>query len=476
MTAEFDNSFANLGANFGTHLAPQPLDNPALIHLNRALVEALELPATLVEQLVLGQSLPTECTPFAMVYAGHQFGGFSPQLGDGRGLLLGEWRLGSQRWDLHLKGAGRTPYSRFGDGRAVLRSSIREYLGSCAMAGLGIPTTQALALAGSSQQVVRESLETGATLLRASRCHIRFGHFEYFFYQNQTEPLRQLIDYCAQRYLQLQASSAEQALALLTMAVTRTAHLIARWQAAGFAHGVMNTDNMSLIGETFDFGPFGFLDDFEPGFICNHSDDQGRYAFDRQPNIGLWNLNALAHSLSGFIAIDDIKTQLARYAPQLTETYNHLMAVKLGLIASTRTAEPNQISSDHQQLLADLLALLAAHRIDYHGFMRTLSHDPELACDMIPDSNAATSWLTRYRALCLSETARQSQMLTHNPKFVLRNYLAQRAIESAQAGDYGPLTQLFTVLTAPFDEHPELAHLAQPPSEDQKHLPVSCSS
>lgn len=474
MTAEFDNSFANLGASFGTRLAPQPLENPALIHLNRALAESLELPTALVEQLVLGQSLPAECSPLAMVYAGHQFGGFSPQLGDGRGLLLGEWRLGTQRWDLHLKGAGRTPYSRFGDGRAVLRSSIREYLGSCAMAGLGIPTTQALALAGSSQEVVRETVETGATLLRASRCHIRFGHFEYFFYQNQTESLRQLIDYCAQRYLQLQASSAEQALALLNMAVTGTAQLIACWQAAGFAHGVLNTDNMSLIGETFDFGPFGFLDDFEPGFICNHSDDQGRYAFDRQPNIGLWNLNALAHSLSGFIAIEDIKAALARYAPLLTETYNQRMATKLGLLAPT--SEPSQMSSDQQQVLADLLALLAKHRIDYHTFMRQLSHDPASVVALFTDTTAPSAWLSRYRALCLPEAIRQPQMLAHNPKYVLRNYLAQLAIEAAQNGDYVPLEQLFTVLATPFDEHPQLAHLAQPPGDHQKHLAVSCSS
>ncbi|UTA47294.1 YdiU family protein [Simiduia sp. 21SJ11W-1] len=474
MPAKFDNSFARLGPEFGTRQMPLPLANATLIHLNQALAEALALPQEAVQQMVLGEPLPPGCEPLAMVYAGHQFGGFSPQLGDGRGLLLGEWCTAGNRWDLHLKGAGRTPYSRFGDGRAVLRSSLREYLGSAAMQGLGIPTTQALALAGSRQTVMRERAEPGATLLRVTRCHIRFGHFEYFFYQNQQPLLEKLVNYCASRYLAQGQYSPDDtranARALLALATRSTAKLIAHWQATGFAHGVMNTDNMSLIGETFDFGPYGFLDDFEPGFICNHSDDQGRYAFDRQAAIGLWNLNALAHSLSGLIAIDDIKTELAHYQHTLSETYYTLMMGKLGLKA--------QANETQQALLQDLLTLLAANRTDYTGFFRALSESAEQARDLITDRPGALQWLERYSACCNQAAVpeRETYMRARNPKFILRNYLAQQAIESAEAGDFSMLEDLFTVLSAPYDEHPGHSALAKPPAAHQKHLPVSCSS
>ncbi|MBB3169417.1 protein adenylyltransferase SelO [Simiduia aestuariiviva] len=470
MCAKFDNSFAALGPDFGTRMQPQPLAEARLLHLNAPLADALALPATMVESMVLGRELPEGCAPMAMVYAGHQFGGFSPQLGDGRGLLLGEWQVDNNHWDLHLKGAGRTPYSRFGDGRAVLRSSIREYLGSCAMHGLGIPTTQALALAGSDETVLRETPETGATLLRTTQCHIRFGHFEYFFYQGLHQPLAQLVDYCAQRYLAVQSNTADNALNLLRFTTERTAQLIAQWQAAGFAHGVMNTDNMSLIGETFDFGPYGFLDDFEPGFICNHSDDQGRYAFDRQASIGLWNLNALAHSLSTLIDIDAIKAALARYQPTLSQTYFQLMMGKLGL--------DDNLTDAKQTLLNNLLALLASERTDYHQFFRSLSHSKQAARDLIVDRAAADTWLATYEACCAQEPngERQQHMRARNPKYVLRNYLAQRAIEQAQAGDLSGVRNLFTVLSAPYDEHSQLEALAAAPPDDQKHLPVSCSS
>lgn len=470
MKPEFDLSFAALGPLFGTFQAPTPLKNATLLHLNIDLADKLGLSMQMVQGLVTANPLPDDLAPFAMVYAGHQFGGFSPQLGDGRGLLLGERQRDGKLWDLHLKGAGKTPYSRFGDGRAVLRSSLREYLASFAMTGLGIPSSQALAIASSSEIVMREQPEIGATLLRVSPCHVRFGHFEYFYYQGMQDQLATLIDYCARRYLALEDTVEKQAEALLAMAISSTATLIAQWQAIGFAHGVMNTDNMSLIGETLDFGPYGFLDDFEPGFICNHSDAQGRYAFDRQPAIGLWNLNALAHALSGFIDIQNIRRLLATYEPRLSSTYFTLMMKKLGL------TDENTV--EKQKLMADLLALLAANHTDYTLFFRTLSDPSEHVRDLFIDRAHADKWLASYHQLCHNEPNpdRCNGMLACNPKFILRNHLAQTVIDSAQSGDLDTLAQVVSILQSPFDEHPSLAHFARPPARDQKHLTVSCSS
>ena len=471
MAPKFETSFADLGPDFGSYVAPSALTNAQLLHCNTALAEQMGIDLTTVKALIRGEDLPPNCKPFAMVYAGHQFGGYSSQLGDGRGVLLGEALVNQHRWDIHLKGAGKTPYSRFGDGRAVLRSTIREYLGSCAMQGLNIPSTQALAIASTAEQVMRETLEPGAALLRVSTCHIRFGHFEYFYYQGMQAAQETLINYCAQRYLNRDhRDTKSNALALLTMATKHTAELIAHWQAVGFAHGVLNTDNMSLIGETFDFGPFGFLDDFEPAHICNHSDDQGRYAFDRQAAIGLWNLNALAHSLSNFIDIDDIKTTLASYEPTLSAHYYHLMMKKLGLDETNR--------EQNQQLLQQLLLLLANNRTDYTGFFRALSHAPENTLDLIIDRGAGEAWLKGYQNACTQtpNTERSMQMLSVNPKYILRNHLAQNVIESANNGDFHALHNLLTVLAEPFKEHPELHHLAKPPAGQQKHLAVSCSS
>ncbi|BFM10453.1 YdiU family protein [Simiduia litorea] len=471
MTAQFETTFACLGTNFGAYVAPSALKDARLLHCNTTLATQMGLELSAISELVTASNLPASCKPFAMVYAGHQFGGYSPQLGDGRGVLLGERRRDQQLWDFHLKGAGKTPYSRFGDGRAVLRSTLREYLGSFAMQGLQIPTTQALAIASTAEQVRRESLEPGAVLLRVTQCHIRFGHFEFFYYQGMQDEQARLINYCAQRYLNVDPSSThDNALALLQMATQRTANLIAHWQAVGFAHGVLNTDNMSLIGETFDFGPFGFLDDFEPGHICNHSDDQGRYAFDRQANIGLWNLNALAHALSNFIDIADIKKALASYEEILSSHYYQLMMTKLGL--------DTKFSEENQQLLQSLLQMLAQNRIDYTQFFRSLSHNPNHAIDLLIDREAGTRWLSKYQAACAQtpNTQRTAQMLAANPKYILRNYLAQQAIETVSNGDMGTFNALLTVLASPYNEHPELDHLAKPPADKDKHLAVSCSS
>lgn len=470
ITPKFDNSFARLGADFGTRVSPAPLRGVRLIHCNQPLLGSLQMEASMARQLVESNPLPAAVEPFAMVYAGHQFGGFSPQLGDGRGLLLGEWVVGQDRYDIHLKGAGKTPYSRFGDGRAVLRSSIREYLASAALNALGIPSTSALALAASDEPVQREQTETGAALLRVSRCHIRFGHFEYFFYQRMEPQLAQLIDYCARRYLNLDADRIHQAQALLEMATANTARMIAHWQAIGFAHGVMNTDNMSLIGETFDFGPYAFLDRFDPRHVCNHSDDQGRYRFDRQPNIGLWNLNALAHTLSGILPMEALRQTLAGYEPQLNHHYHQLMMAKLGL--------PPEPTHQTQLLLADLLTLLEQNQLDYTTFFTALSEEPVTVRDLCIDRPQADKWLSDYQRQrdASADDASVAAMQRVNPRVVLRNHHAQTVISAAEAGDYRPLADLMLALQNPFDPARRQEPWAQAPPAHLRAKPISCSS
>lgn len=329
--------YSRLPRCFFTYVQPTPLDNSRWLIWNSELAKQFDLPENVHNHSELldafsGETVPSVFAPLAMKYAGHQFGSYNPDLGDGRGLLLAEIKdKKGNSFDLHLKGAGLTPYSRSGDGRAVLRSTIREYLCSEAMAGLGIPTTRALGMMTSDTPVFREGYETGALLIRMAETHIRFGHFEHLFYSNLLEELKLLADKVIEWHFPCCLGEDKPYLSMFNNIVDRTAYMIAQWQAVGFAHGVMNTDNMSIIGQTFDYGPFGFLDDYEPGYICNHSDYQGRYAFNQQPRIGLWNLSALAHSLSPLIDKSDLEKALEQYEIKLHDYFSQLMRKKLGL-------------------------------------------------------------------------------------------------------------------------------------------------
>ncbi len=324
-------------------------------------------------QTLAGNQLLPGMDALAALYAGHQFGHFVPQLGDGRAILLGEVKnAAGEGWELQLKGAGRTPYSRGGDGRAVLRSSIREFLCSEAMHALGIPTTRALAIVGSDRPVYREDEETAALVTRLAPSFVRFGSFEVFYYRNQIEPLRQLADYVIARYYPELATRAEPYAELLREVARRTAELMAQWQAVGFSHGVMNTDNMSILGLTLDYGPFGFLDAFDPGYVCNHSDTGGRYAFDQQPDVAAWNITKLAQTLVPLLSVETASAAIADYPQQFGQAYVARMAAKFGLPASGETVP----------LLMDALQLLAQNHVDYTIFMRRL-------CDF--DSAAAAS-------------------------------------------------------------------------------------
>lgn len=477
--------FADLGPVFGTPTAPTPLQNPHTIHVNKSVMALLGIDPGEAEHpewalLTTGGQLFPGSKPFAMKYTGHQFGGYNPDLGDGRALLLGEIEHDGQRWELHLKGAGKTPYSRFADGRAVLRSTIREYLAGEALTALGIRSTRALSIAGSDEPVAREKMETGAALIRVARSHVRFGHFEYLFYTRQLEAQKKLVAFVCEQFLPEVCDQATevQAEALLRYTVARSAELAAGWQSVGFAHGVLNTDNMSIIGDTFDFGPYGFLDDYEPGFICNHSDHTGRYAFDAQPGVVLWNLNALAHAFSSLLDTETLKDCLGKFQPLLIDYYAGLMRAKLGLAVE---------DDGDQQLCADLLQLMEHGRVDYSLFFRALSHysgeRPAAALEVLvapAQHEALADWLRRYDQRLQKESRsaqeRSKAMLATNPKFVLRNYLAQRVIEAAEAGDYQPLATFFDLLQSPFEEHPGFEDWAAAPSDSGKHLPISCSS
>jgi uncharacterized protein YdiU (UPF0061 family) len=480
----FDNTYARLPAPFHTRLDPTPLPDPYLVSFNASAAELIGLdPAEAARPeflaVVAGNRVPAGAEPIAALYAGHQFGQYVPQLGDGRAILLGEVVNGrGERWDLQLKGAGRTPYSRFGDGRAVLRSTIREYLCSEAMHALGIPTTRALAIAGSDQPVLREARETAAVLLRLAPTHVRFGSFEIFHYRHQPEHLRTLADYVIGLHYPEFAGSDERDFLFLEAVAQRTGRLIAQWQAVGFAHGVMNTDNMSVLGVTLDYGPFGFVEAYDPGFICNHSDDFGRYAFGQQPHVGLWNVACLAQALTSLLPRERCEEALAAYEPAFLDEYSGRMRAKLGLA---------QARDEDAALVTDLLGVLAANRVDYTNFFRDLAgvtrHPGSEAAlaERFTGRSAFATWVDRYRARLAAEESTDEQraagMNRANPRYVLRNWLAHEAIRKAtEERDYSEIDRLLTLLSRPFDEQPGMEACAASAPEWASGLTVSCSS
>lgn len=463
-----------------TALTPTPLTHARLIWHNDALAQQLNIPQALFNAdgpagVWGGETLLPGMSPLAQVYSGHQFGVWAGQLGDGRGILLGEQVLSDgSTLDWHLKGAGLTPYSRMGDGRAVLRSTLRESLASEAMHALGIPTTRALSVVTSDTPVYRETVEAGAMLMRLAQSHMRFGHFEHFYYRREPEKVQQLADFALRHYWPQFSDEKDSYLLWFRDVVARTATLIADWQTVGFAHGVMNTDNMSILGLTMDYGPFGFLDDYEPGFICNHSDHQGRYRFDNQPAVGLWNLQRLAQSVSPFIAIDGLNEALDGYQQVLLTRYGQRMRQKLGFMTAQK---------EDNALLNELFSLMARERSDYTRTFRMLSLSEQQSAasplrDEFIDRAAFDAWFGRYRTRLqqdgVDDATRQALMQSVNPAVVLRNWLAQRAIESAEKGDMSELHRLHDALRQPFyDRHDD--YIDRPP-EWGRRLEVSCSS
>lgn len=490
----YNNAYARLPEIFFSEHQPTALKDDFLIHFNSRVAKMIGLDEKEAQRSDFLDIFTTKKTlagfkPVAMCYAGHQFGHFVPRLGDGRAILLAQIRDDkNQAWDLQLKGAGPTLYSRGSDGRAVLRSSIREYLCSVAMAGLKVPTTHALFLSGSQEEIYREQVEPGAMLLRVAPSHIRFGSFEYFFYAQRYDDLQQLADFVLQQYYPHLLTKENPCLEFFKEVVQATAELIAQWQAVGFAHGVMNTDNMSIHGITLDYGPFGFVEQYDPHYICNHSDHQGRYAFKKQPEIGLFNLSCLAQALLPLLhkdtdqAVTLAKQALDDYQPAFVDRYSEIMRGKLGF------EKPDE---GDQKMVNALLDVLEANHVDYTLFFRRLSQpfnadqnsaDFKAHCaDLFIDRESFEHWFESYKNRLQSETLtfaeRSKKMMKRNPKYILRNYMAEIAIRKAQhENDYSEIKNLVDILSDPFAEHASFEHYAGHPPDWAQQIEVSCSS
>ncbi len=473
----FDNSYARLPERFYALRAPTPVAAPRLIRLNRALAEDLGLDPDWLAgpdgvAALAGNRMPEGATPLAAAYAGHQFGQFVPQLGDGRAILLGEVldRTG-QRRDIQLKGSGPTPFSRRGDGRAALGPVLREYLVSEAMAALGIPTTRALAAVATGEAVARETLLPGAVLTRVAASHIRVGTFQFFSARGDVEGLRALADHVIARHYPEAAGAEKPYRALLEGVVARQAALVARWLLVGFVHGVMNTDNMSVAGETIDYGPCAFLDAYDPRTVFSSIDRNGRYAYGEQPRIALWNLTRLAETLLPLLAADETEAvaeaeaALTGYAPRFEAAYHGGLNAKLGL-TDVRDGDP--------ALAGDLLKRMAENQADFTLTFRTLcaaAAQPEADAavrDLFVDPTAYDAWASGWRER-LAREARDpattaAAMRRVNPAFIPRNHRVEAMIAAAvEHDDVAPFEELLAVLSKPYDDQPAMARYAEPP-------------
>ncbi|ABM61104.1 protein adenylyltransferase SelO [Halorhodospira halophila] len=484
-------TYAALPAAFHVRLEPTPVGHPRWVQLNLPLARQLGLDPerlTTPEALAVfaGNRVPAGADPIAQAYAGHQFGHFVPQLGDGRALLLGELiDVDGVRRDIQLKGAGRTPFSRGGDGRSPIGPVVREYLASEAMAALGVPTTRSLAAVATGETVWRQGPEPGGVLTRVAASHVRVGTFEYFGQRGDRSALRRLADYVLYRHYPHCAQAPRPHQALLEAVAAATAELIAAWMHIGFIHGVMNTDNLSVAGETIDYGPFGFLDAFDPATVYSSIDRFGRYAFDQQPAIGEWNLARLAEALLPLLdddpdtAVDLAREALSGYRPRFEAAHRAGLRAKIGL------AEERPGDDD---LVHDLLRRMAAEGADWTLTFRRLSdldgadaRGDEPFRGGFRDPQAADDWLAAWRGRLMAErrsdAQRRAAMRAVNPAFVLRNHLAQWAVDAAtERLDFAPMERLLVVLGDPFSDQPEHADLARPPEPGQAVTRTFCGT
>jgi uncharacterized protein YdiU (UPF0061 family) len=464
-TAALDHRFARDLPEMAVAWQAEQAPDARLLVLDEALAAELGLDAAWLRTpdgvgLLLGTTVPDGATPVAQAYSGHQFGGFSPRLGDGRALLLGELIAadGTLR-DLHLKGSGRTPFARGGDGLAAVGPMLREYVVSNAMHALGIPTTRSLAVVATGRPVRRETLLPGAVLARVAASHLRVGSFQYARATGDADLLRRLADHAISRHHPAAADAERPYLALFEAVVTAQAALIARWMLVGFVHGVMNTDNMTISGETIDYGPCAFMEAFDPATVYSSIDHGGRYAYGNQPLVAEWNLARLAEALLPLLHDDEEQAvtvavqALEGFRPQYDAAWTAGMRAKLGLPAD---ADDTAVAA----LAQDLLPLLQAGRVDYTSFFRALSAagrgDAEPVRRLFTDPAPAGDWVTRWRALGPDADA----MDRVNPLYIPRNHLVEEALTAATDGDLDPLTRLLEVVTAPYDERPGLERYA----------------
>jgi uncharacterized protein YdiU (UPF0061 family) len=468
----FDNTYARLPDRFYARVTATHVSSPRVVKLNRPLADLLGADAELLSSpegaaFLSGNAVPDGAEPIALAYAGHQFGSFVPQLGDGRAILLGEVvGTDGKRRDVQLKGAGRTPFSRGGDGRAALGPVIREYIVSEAMAAMGIPTTRALAVVVTGDEVFREEALPGAILVRVAASHIRVGTFQFFAARRDHDALRALTSYALDRHYPDGKGTGADALALLEKVVEAQADLVAQWLGVGFVHGVMNTDNTAISGETIDYGPCAFLDDFEPQRKFSSIDHGGRYAFSNQPRIALWNMTRFAETLLPLISDDDDEAarlateRLEKFGPRFETAYARVMRAKLGLVREDEA---------DAELIERVLAELAQNHTDYTRFFRALG----TAEGDVPGVSA--TWLEAWRARVATESG-TDLMRRSNPAFIPRNHRVEEAIEAATRGDFEPFETLTRVLARPYDDQPEHARLAEPPGPEQRVYETFCGT
>jgi uncharacterized protein YdiU (UPF0061 family) len=486
----FDNSYAALPDGFFARVAPTPVAAPKLVKLNRSLALHLGLDPDWLAgpegvEILAGKRVPDGADPIAMAYAGHQFGHFVPQLGDGRAILLGEViDSDGVRRDIQLKGSGPTPFSRRGDGRAALGPVLREYIVSEAMAALAIPTTRSLAAVVTGENVVRETLLPGAVLTRVASSHIRVGTFQYFAARSDAAGVRRLADHVIARHYPDIANAERPYHALLDAVIGRQADLVARWLLVGFIHGVMNTDNTSISGETIDYGPCAFMDSYDPATVFSSIDEMGRYAYGNQPRIVLWNLTRFAECLLPLFsddqekAIAEAQSALGKFAEKFDDAYYAGLRRKLGLF-TTRDEDP--------ELANDLLKAMAENAADFTLAFRRLSDaalGPEGDAEMrklFADPAAYDSWAARWRTRISDEpqdaAARQAAMRAVNPAFIPRNHRVEAVIEAAvNRSDFAPFEELLAVLSKPFEDQPAFAGYAEPPKPDERVRKTFCGT
>jgi serine/tyrosine/threonine adenylyltransferase len=486
----FQNTYALLPDGFFARVAPTPVVSPRLVKLNRPLAIRLGLDPDVLDspegaEILAGKRVPNGAEPIAMAYAGHQFGHFVPQLGDGRAILLGEViDADGIRRDIQLKGSGPTPFSRKGDGRAALGPVLREYIVSEAMAALGIATTRSLAAVVTGESVIRETALPGAVLTRVASSHIRVGTFQYFAARGDIEGVRRLADHVIARHYPETEGAERPYHALLAGVIARQADLVARWLLVGFIHGVMNTDNTSISGETIDYGPCAFMDSYDPAAVFSSIDEQGRYAYANQPRIALWNLTRLAECLLPLFcddkdqAIEQAQSILGEFAPRFTSAYQAGLRQKTGLLTEHEGDEA---------LVQDLLDAMAKNRADFTLTFRRLS---EAVLDsggdrrvrlLFADPTAYDEWALRWRQRIDAEpstpAARSKAMLAVNPAFIPRNHRIEAVIQAAVGhDDFAPFEELLTVLSKPYDDQPAFSEYAQPPEPHQRVLQTFCGT
>jgi uncharacterized protein YdiU (UPF0061 family) len=478
MSLKFNNRFAQLGDRFYTPVTPDPPSSPVACHINPAGAALIGLDTAADEAELLAQmggyELMAGMEPVATVYAGHQFGHFVPQLGDGRALILGEAVGLNGSYELNLKGGGQTPYSRRGDGRAVIRSTVREYLMGEAFHGLGVPTTRSLAFVTSNEPVRREHYERAATMIRLAPSFIRFGHFEYFHTIKDFEAVKTLADFVIDEHFQTGGQGRQRYVMFYYEVVRRTAELMADWLAQGWVHGVMNTDNMSILGLTIDYGPFGFLDGYIADRVWNHTDEAGRYAFNQQPNAAFWSLKALGHALSSLLSFEDVDYVLGTYQPIYQSAFAARMGRRLGLA---------KLEAEDAALINGVLARLSETGVDYHHALRDLYYH-------LSNEPRPTGWQGDFAGLMgegfmarfegrlsrFDPRTMVDMVRTTNPLYVLRNHHLDSVIEGVENNDFSQVDAWLEVLSNPFDRHAKWDTLHHAPATPELGACLSCSS